>query len=162
MDFDTLFSFVSLSTDWLIIIGIALAAAFAAYTVGTTRAVAFALAMPLSVFALPLIGETAFVGSLTSQLSTPIFAAAVWAALFALLFLLIRRMTRTYSDGSGRILQAIIAGAACAIILVTSWIQVAALSAVWEFGTAVSGVFGPPYLLLWLLGAFAALAFIRR
>lgn len=162
MDIGSLYSFVSLSTDWLIVIAVGLAAAFASYMAGTNRATSFVLAMPLSLFALPLLSETAYVGPLVEGLTTPTLEAAVWAALFVLLFLVIQRMTSTYSDDSSGVPQALVAGAASAVVLVACWIQVPALASIWEFGPAVSAVFGTPYMLLWLLGAFAALAFVRR
>lgn len=162
MDIGAAFSFLTFSTDWLIIIGFGLFAAFAAYTAGTSRAVAFALALPIMLYALPLIEDTALVGSLTSQKSTPILAALLAAAVLVMFFLLISRMLNSYGERSGRITQALIAGAASAAICTVSWIQLPASAALWEFGPSVTAVFGTSYALLWVIAAFLTLAFARN
>lgn len=153
--------FSAVPLDWFIIGGILILVAFDSLRSGIGRAAAFAVALPL---ALTLAGFAAKAVPLASVsiLSSKSGAAGLFAILIILAYFLVRRMGLEFLDGGmGQPIQAILAGAALAVICAIVWLEADALNAYWQFGPQVQSLFSEGFRLWWLLGAYAALAFAR-
>jgi hypothetical protein len=153
--------FTALPVDWLILGGIAVVVALDSLRSGIGRAISLSLALSLALLIFPLVEQTVFIGTL-EILQTPAMQAALFGALTAALFLLMRRLGFDYLDsGMGEPVQALLAGAATAVVLICVWLQVPILNDWWTFNTTIQTFFAEQYRLLWLLGAYAVLAFAR-
>ena len=100
-------------------------------------------------------------GSIASQLSTPLIAALLHGILLVIIFICMYRITDTYGADSSHPIQAVFSGVAVAVIAVVVWLQIPALESVWHFGPQIQAVFGDAYRFWWLLISFIALAFAR-
>jgi len=129
---------------------------------GTRAASALALTLPITVFVINASSGATFISLLLRQFSTGIAPAILFVVVFVALYLLVYRMTGSYGLTGAYPVQALLAGLAAAVIGVVFWLQIPALAGVWHFGPQVQAVFSESYRLLWLLGAYAALAFVRR
>jgi hypothetical protein len=153
--------FATVPLDWFILGGILIVIALDTLRSGLGRAVALSIALVGAVVLHALIGKTIFVGSLDA-LSSPMIQGVVFGVIVVALFFLIRRMGLDYVEsGMGEPIQAILAGAATAIVLAVIWLQIPELNALWQLGSQAQAIFAEQFRLFWLLGAFAALAFAR-
>ncbi len=152
----------NIPVDWFIIGVFTLLFAFDTWKSGSGRACAIALALPIAMILTEMLSETFLLGTFVGELTTPILGAIIFFIFFAALYLLMRRIDSSYGGESGRPLQAILIGFACAAIFVVIWLEVPALSAVWKFNDATTAIFGEAYRFWWLLGSYATLAFVRR
>lgn len=162
MDFSVLTSTISsVPIDWFIIAGFAVLAAFDVLRNGASRIGAMALALPVTLLLVSTFPSAAFLDALSSQLATPMLEAVLFVALFIALFVLIRRMDLSYGAEAGLPIAALFAGIAGTAILVVVWLQVPALDTLWQFGPDVRAIFGGQYSFWWLIGSYAAFAFVR-
>ncbi|QQG37593.1 MAG: hypothetical protein HYS26_03110 [Candidatus Kaiserbacteria bacterium] len=158
---DLLAFFTNIPTDWIIIGGFALFAAFITVRSGSERVSTLALALPAAVLLRGTIGNAMFVGGITEQFNTPVMQTILFAVLVVALYIFISRIGLSWGGGAGKPLQAAITGVAAAAILAVIWISTPSLSAVWQFGPSVEAIFGDLYAFWWLLCSYAALAFVR-
>jgi hypothetical protein len=154
--------FSGIPTDWIVLGLIALGAAFVVVRSGSARIANAALALPIAYLMYSSIGKAAMIGSLVSQLDTPILQALLFFILVTAVYLSIVRINYSYSSDSGQPIQAAIAGVAFTAMLACIWIQVPALSALWKFSGGAAGVFGAGNMFWLVLASLASLAFIRR
>lgn len=162
MDIHALTGFFShIPIDWIVIFIFFALVTFDAMRDGITRAVALTVTLPITLLFLEWLPTTNYLAVFSKQFSGAIPAAVLTAVVFAILFLLINRMTDSFSVDTGHILQAVLAGAALTAVMLVVWIQIPALNTVYHFGPQVQAVFGAGYRLWWLLGAYIALAFCR-
>ena len=162
MDFGSFTSVVeNWPTDWIILGAFAALAAFDTLRAGSSRVAALSLALPISAVTYGEISHTFPISSFLTQISSPVVQGALFAILLVIFFLLMRRIVGLWGDLSAGPLPALIAGLACAVIAITIWLQIPILDSLWHFGTHVQAIFGQDYRLSWLLGAFAALAYVR-
>lgn len=126
---------------------------------GSGRALALALAFPIASFLFPLATNAWLIGTLLPSLGnaseTVIFAGLVFVVYFACV-----RFTETYDSG-GIMHTALVSVAATSVILVV-WTNTPVVWNVWQFQESVSVMFADPYRFWWLIGAFGALAILRR
>lgn len=155
-------AFTAIPTDWIILFAVSVLLALDALRSGTGRAAALVVSAPLALLLFSAFKSAAVLASFGTELSTPTLQAALFVVLLAAVFLLVRRMSASWISDSGAPLQALIAGVAATAVLTVVWISIPSLDALWSFGTQVKNVFGEPYRFWWVLGALAALAFIRR
>lgn len=147
--------------DWILIGAFAALVSLDALRSGTGRAASVALVLPVVLFTLQELPKTAFLSVFVSQFSTPIMQAVLFAILFVIYYILIRRIVGVWSESQGGPMQALIAGVACTVVVVCMWLQVTELDTVWHFGAQLQAIFSESYRLLWLLAAYAALAYVR-
>ncbi len=152
----------NIPVDWFIIAAFTLIFAFDAWKSGSSRVCAIALALPVAMLLMSMLSEAFIVGSFAQELTTPVLGVVLFFILFAATYLLMRRIDYAYGGETGRPLQAVITGFACAAILVVIWLEVPALSALWQFGSSVTTIFGEAYRFWWILASYATLAFVRN
>jgi len=129
---------------------------------GTRRAAVFSLAAPLAFLIFAAVPNAAFLGSALAQLTTMGMKAALFGMIFICTFILVYRIVPA-SFGSGTFpLQGLVGGLAAAAILAVVWLQIPALVSLWTPSPMIQTIFGPAYRVFWLLGAYVALAFVRR
>ncbi|HUO55849.1 MAG TPA: hypothetical protein VMU27_00205, partial [Candidatus Paceibacterota bacterium] len=55
----------------------------------------------------------------------------------------------------------LLAALSATIITLSMWVQEPVLQTIWHFGSPIETIFSAPYTLLWMLGAYLVLAFVR-
>lgn len=155
--------FTSIPTDWIILFAVATFAALDSLRSGAVRACAAAIALPMAAFLAPLVEQASFIGKFAKQLPEAWGSTLVFILLFIALFVFARRMCGLWGMGTGGPLQALLSGIALAVVLACVWVATPALQGtVWHFGAQVQALFGVAWTLWWMLGAYAALAFVRE
>lgn len=154
--------FAAVPTDWILVAIAAVLFMVDAIRVGAGRVAALGFAAVFAVLASAALQKAAFLGAISTQFATPVLQAVLFGVLLVLLFLLVRRITIDYSEMGGQPIQALFAGGAVAALVLVAWVQIPALSSVWNFGPQIHAVFGEAYRFWWLIGSFAALAFARN
>ncbi|TSC85927.1 MAG: hypothetical protein G01um10148_835 [Parcubacteria group bacterium Gr01-1014_8] len=163
MDIGSVTSYVStVPADWIILGAVALLLTIDAIRVGVGRISSLGIGMLLALLASTSLTNAAFLGSLSRTFSTPVLQALQFGLILVLMFIFVRRLTIDYSEMGGQPIQAIFAGVAVAILLIVTWLQVPALSSVWNFNGQIQTIFGEAYRFWWIIGSFAALAFERN
>ena len=153
--------FSGIPLDWVVIIVFALIMSADALRGGPSRATALALALPLTLLVASALPDARLMGSIASQLNTPLIAALLHGILLVIVFICMYRITDTYGADSSHPVQAVFSGVAVAAIAVVIWLQIPALDSVWHFGPQIQAIFGEAYRFWWLLVSFVALAFAR-
>jgi len=151
--------FTNLMFDWLIVGALVLLLTLDAARSGSNRVTALALSFPLSASLFSVLPGTLFVGALVAGAS-PFVQGIIALGLVVILFILAYRILDSYGEPS--FFLGILAGIAGAVVVVTVWVGFDSVHALWKFGPSVTAVFGDTYAVLWILGAFAVLAFARR
>ena len=146
--------------DWILIGALVAFAALDAMRSGSTRAASLTLSLPVSLLLLQELPKAFLVGPLASPSAQPIQQLVIFLLIAAAMYVAAHKMIFTFSNGTGPV-QALVTGLAATIVLVIVWLQVPALQTVWHFGPQVGMVFGAAYRFWWLLGSYAALAFVR-
>lgn len=153
--------FLALPTDWIIIGSFALIMFVDALRVGSARISTLAVSAIVSMVIYGTVASAALFGPVSAQLSTPVLQAAFFSVIYILSYILVRRVFIDYGELHGQPLQAIFAAVAVTALIVVVWLQIPALSAVWQFGEQVQAVFGEAYRFWWMLVSLAALAFAK-
>lgn len=148
-------------TDWIIVLALGALLSLDALRTGSNRTSTLALSFPLAALALGELPKTAYLGPLMGQFSTPLSQSVLFAIFFVVFYILIRRIIGFWTDSRQGPVQALIAGFACAGILMAVWLQIPALVSLWNFNALIQTIFGEGYRLWWLLGGYAALAYVR-
>ncbi len=162
MNLDSLTSlYNAVPTDWMIIAVLAIFAAFDALRSGARRIASLSLALPVAALLFGAISSAAFLGDAVAQFSSPVPQAALFFILLIGIYILINRIGLAWGSESGQTLQAALAGVAAVALAVVIWIQIPALDALWHFGPQMQLIFGETYRFWWLIGSYAALAFVR-
>jgi len=163
MGLDTITNFFAgIPTDWLIIGSFALLSALDAVRAGSRRVCLLALALPATVILVDSLPDAAILGSIAAQFSTPILGAVFFFLVLVIVYIIIGRIGLAWGGEAGQTIQAALSGVAIAALAVTFWIQVPVLDSIWHFGPQVQDIFGESYRFFWLLGSYAALAFVRN
>lgn len=154
--------FTGIPIDWIILGVLGVIVAIDSLRSGIGRACAMALALPVAVLLYSLVEKTAVLGTVSALSSTPMAQAITFAVIAVVCYLLVRRMALEYVEsGTGEPVQALLAGAAATVVFIIAWQQVPALQSLWHLSPQVSAIFSESYRLIWLLGAYLALAFAR-
>jgi hypothetical protein len=154
--------FSSIPTDWLILGIFALFASFDAVHSGARRICMLALSLPATVLLINSLPDSAVLGSIAGQFSTPVLGAVLFFIVLVIMYVIVGSIGIASGGEAGQTLQAALAGVALSALVVTFWIQIPALDSIWHFGTQVQDIFGESYRFFWLLGSYAAIAFIRN
>lgn len=145
--------------DFVILGGIAIIVALDSVRGGIGRASAIVVALISAQFLSSLLNDTAFIGAMVSS---PMMEVGAFLLLVGASYFTLRRMGLEYvSGGIGQPMQSAIVGVAVAIVCAVTWLSIPALSDYWEFGRQISTIFAEQFRLIWILGAFGALAFAR-
>jgi hypothetical protein len=154
--------FTGIPIDWIVLGVLVVIIAIDSLRSGIGRACAIALALPLAVLMYSLVETTAVLGSIGALSATPMAQAITFGVIAVVCYLLTRRMALEYVEsGTGEPVQALLAGGAATVVFIIAWQQVPALQSVWHLSDQVSAIFSESYRLIWLLGAYLALAFAR-
>jgi len=162
MNFEAIMSaFTAIPADWLVLGALAIFAAFDIVRSGARRVCTLALAIPLGTVFFLASEKAMFIGGIISQFSGPV--EAILLGVFVVVgYFLIARIGLSWGGESGQAIQAALGGVALAAILATIWVATPALQELWPFGASSREIFGESYRLWWLLGAYAALAYVRN
>ncbi|MEK7509302.1 MAG: hypothetical protein AAB605_01160 [Patescibacteria group bacterium] len=163
MDFSAVTGIITgIPFDWLALGGLAVLFALDSLRSGIGRACALALALPIAAFLFSFVEKTVILSGIEVLFSSPTAQAATFGAVSVASYLIVRRMALEYVEsGTGEPIQALLAGVAATIVIIVVWLQVPALDALWHLNDSIAALFSESYRLLWLLGAYAALAFAR-
>ena len=153
--------FSSWPTDWIIIGAVAAFLALDALRSSGVRESALSLTLPATIFALGMLPQAIFIGSVSNQFSTPVLQAVLFGIMFVVVYVLVYRVIGLWSVGTGGPIEALIMGVGAAAVLVVVWLQVPALDSLWHFGPQVHAVFGEAYRFWWVAAAYLGLAFAR-
>ncbi len=154
--------FASVPVDFFILGGIVLVLAVDSMRSGIGRAAALAVALPLGLLLYSLVSKAVVLKDIEFLTSSSLVQAGTLAVIIVLSYLLVRRMGLEYVDGGlGEPVQSTLAAAAVSVIFAVVWLQMPALSDIWQFGPKIETVFSEAFRLPWLIGAYAALAFAR-
>ncbi len=145
----------------MIIGGFTLLAALDCVRSGARRVSQLSLAFPLAALLMQSLPQAFILGDVADQFSTPLMQALLLGVVFVSLYILIGRIGLSWGGEEGLAIQAAIAGVAASGIVVTMWIATPPLQSLWHFGPQVQEIFGETYRFWWLLGSFAALAYLR-
>ena len=154
--------FSSIPKDWLILGIFALFASFDAVHSGARRICILALSLPATVFLINSLPDSAVLGSIAGQFSTPVLGAVLFFIVLVIMYVIVGRIGIAFGGEAGQTLQAALAGVALSALVVTFWIQIPPLDYIWHFGTQVQSIFGESHRFLWLLGSYATIAFVRN
>ncbi|MFZ2886486.1 MAG: hypothetical protein WA021_01565 [Minisyncoccia bacterium] len=153
--------FTGLPLDWLLLGGIGIGIALDALRSGVGRAIAVSIALPLAFVLYSLTDQALVFSSLGDSLST-VLGAAIFAVLFVLAYLLVRRMGIDYLDGGmGEPIQALMAGAAVIVVIVCIWLEIPVLNELYQSNGQLVSLFSEKFRFWWLIGAYATLVFAR-
>jgi hypothetical protein len=163
MDFNAVTSvFSGIPYDWFALGAFLILIALDSLRSGIGRACAIALALPLATVLYALLTKTAFVSGLAILTSSPTAQLVTFGVLALATYLLVRRMALEYIEsGTGEPIQALLAGAAATVVIAVIWLQLPMAGEVWQVSGKVQALFAEQFRLLWLLGAYLALAFAR-
>lgn len=162
MNFDAVVSVATgVPVDWMVIGGFTLLAALDCVRSGARRVSQLSLAFPLAALLMQSLPQAFILGDVADQFSTPLMQALLLGVVFVSLYILIGRIGLSWGGEEGLAIQAAIAGVAASGIVVTMWIATPPLQSLWHFGPQVQEIFGETYRFWWLLGSFAALAYLR-
>lgn len=161
MDFGAIFEFVrSVPLDWIFAIGAALICAAETFRAGSRKAAALTLALPATYAIHTALGTAALIGDTVPVSGT--VGALVFLTLLAAVFFAAYQIVGRKEMEAGGIATAVLAGAAASATLLAVWMQVPALSDIWQFGPSVEAVYGGAQSFWWMIGSLAAMAFVRR
>lgn len=147
-----------LSTDWVLLAAVFALGAWDGYQSGAARASSVAIASVAAVSLVTLVPHTALLQTLPE---IPHREAILIGIIFAVLYLVVRRITETFGSGLGGILSVAFGGVGIVAVLFALWIGTPALAALWQFGPTFQAVFSESYRLFWIIGGIAALALSR-
>src|SRR3989338_6896856 len=152
----------SVPLDWIILGTLTVLFTLDGLRSGPGRAGAAALALPGAVLLHTLFPSAFFLENFMPALAAPLMNALVFLVFFVALFMLLRQMDRSYADEGGQAIQALLCAFAAVAVFTVIWLQVPALSALWQFGDDVVAIFGGEFAFWWLIGSLAILGFLRR
>ncbi len=152
---------LNIPLGWIVVVIIVLLLSFDAMRSGPGRAVVLAIASPISIFLFEILPQTFLVGKMFTALSASFVIAGIALAIYIVIYLLLHRMTATFSGLSTGLLNSLLAGISGTIAFIILWLQIPALVSLWNPGSQIDALFGLPYALLWFLGSFLVLAFVR-
>ena len=161
--FDTVISFFTqLPADWIVLGAFVIIAALDVMRSGAKRVCTLALALPAAALVFSVLQNAAIIGDISRQFSSPVLQGVLFAIVFVVMYILVGSIGISYGSESGRPLQAALGGIAAAAIIIVIWMGTPVLNDLWNFGTQVQLIFGEAYRFWWLIGSYAALAFIRK
>jgi hypothetical protein len=149
------------SLDLIVIGGLILVAFFAVLRSGTGQATALALAFPFAALLYSEVPGTYLLGPTLEKISMQGTQAAVFGILFVVSLFLLYRIASCYDSLTGGSVIGVLAGFSVAILLIVTWLQIPALSALHELTPPLPQIFAASYRLYWTLGALMLLAFVR-
>jgi hypothetical protein len=150
-----------LPIDWIILFVLTVFFASEVVRAGSSKIYGLVLALPTAILLSDVLPKAGIIGSISSQLSSPVLRTVVFGIIFACSYIIVRRVM-PYGRSGGGLLQGAISGIAATAIVVVIWIQVPELKSVWSFGGQVQNVFGELYQFWWLAGSYSALAFAKN
>ena len=146
---------------WIVFVLLVLILTIDAMRSGSVHASVLAITAPVSLFFFDLISHTVVVGNLITAITIPYVMAGLFLALFVVVFLLVNRMTASFAGASGGLFFSFLSGLSGTIAVMLLWLQIPALMTLWNPGSQIHAIFGLPYALLWFLGIYVVLAFVR-
>ncbi len=153
--------FKTVPLDWIVFGVIIIVVALDSLRSGIGRALAISVALPLAMVLFSLMQKSVLLGSGT-LLSTTYVQVGAFAVIFAAVYILTRRMGLDFVDGGmGEPVQALLAGGAVTVVFACIWLQEPILSELWTLSDQAQNIFAESFRFIWLLGAYAALAFAR-
>jgi hypothetical protein len=147
--------------DWIVIIAVLLLLTFDAMRSGSGRASVIAVTFPIAAFLSSLLPLTTILGSFIGLSKAPIVQAGIFLAIFLVVFVLMHRIVFNLAGISRGLLFSFLSSISATVIMSVMWMQVPALSALFKLNTPLPAIFGAPYALFWIIGAYLILAFVR-
>ena len=148
--------------DWILILVFAFVVVIDSFRAGSSRAAVFAVSLPLTSLLFTFIPQTVLLDKVSHALSNKPLQLGLFGVLFVIIFLFVYSITHSLGSSSRGMLQAVLSGLSASIVAVVMWIREPVLQFAWHFGSLPQLIFGAPFALFWLLGAYFALAFVRK
>ncbi len=155
-------TFSGLPVDWVLVGLTAILLVLFTLRAGTRVAFTLALSFPVVAFVLGALSNTAFLSTLTSQLTGSAAHLGLALGVFFLVSILVFRILGSGFVRSALPLSALLSGLAATVITVVFLNQILGSNPIWHFGPQVQAIFGSAYRLWWVLGSYMVLAFARR
>lgn len=148
--------------EWIAIGALATILAIDSLRSGIGRAIALALAAPLSVFLFSFFDSALVLKDIVALQQSAVAQVIVLAGLFVACFILLRRLgIEYYESGVREPIQSLLAAVAATAVVTLVWVDTPILMGVYELGSQIQTLFADSYRLWWILGSFATLTFVR-
>ncbi|MDP3646064.1 MAG: hypothetical protein Q8R25_03175 [bacterium] len=165
MDFPSGYSLMAISLSWSIdlvaIIALIALATFSTVQAGTNRTTALALTFPFSLLLYSELPASFLLGDVLVQITSPLAHVAIFGILFVIVLIAVFRIISSYDSFSGSPLLGALTGLAIVILLLTTWLQIPALSELHTLSAPLPTIFAEGYRFWWTLGALGLLAYVR-
>ena len=155
-------SFSVVPADWIILGALVGLGALDAYRVGSARIGAIGLSLLVTTMVFNASKKAIVLGPLMNSSKLQYTEALSFAALALLLFFLMRHVTIDYSLDGLNPISSLFASAATAAVLLVVWINTPALDSIWHFSSLLHSAFAEAYVMWWIIGALAILAYMRE
>lgn len=160
MDFGGAFSaFSHVPIDWLIVGVFFLIVTADAMRAGAIRAAAISLSFPLSALLYQMIPHTILLSTISSQFSSAIEQALLFAILEVVVFVCVHQMLSSFNSYAS-LFSAVVSGLCATIVVLVIWTQMPILQSVWHFDSTIQAIFGASYRFFWIIASYLLLAFI--
>ena len=154
--------FTQLPVDWIVIGAFVIIAALDVLRSGARRVCALALALPAAALVFSALSSAVVLGDISRQFSSPVLQGVLFAVTFVVMYVLVGTIGISHGSELNGLLQGALGGIAAVAIVIVIWTGTPALRDLWNFGSQVQSIFGEAYRFWWLIGSYAALAFIRK
>ena len=147
--------------DWIIFGGVFAIVAFETFRVGPSRAASVVLAIPTTQYIIGALHSAFLLAGPSSTLTTNFEQVVLFAVIYVVSFLIIQRMTFSYGDVSGSLLQAVIGGVFVAVMIAVTWSTTPFFVSLLSPSPLFLSIFSASYTLWWFVASLVVLAFIK-
>jgi hypothetical protein len=150
-----------LSIDFIVIGGLVLLAVIVMMRSGTGHATALALSFPMAGLLYSAVPSAFLIGPFLEKMDAPGMDAVVYGLLFIVAVTLIYRIVTCYDSLTGGSILGILTGISVTILLITTWLQIPALSDLYQLTPPLPTIFAVQFRLYWTIVALGILSYVR-
>ncbi len=154
-------SLFGLSVDFVVIGGLVLLAVIVMMRSGTGHATALALSFPMAALLYSAVPSAYMIGPFLEKMDAPGMDAVVYGLLFVLTVTLIYRIVTCYDSLTGGSILGILTGISVTILLIVTWLQIPALSELYQLTPPLPMIFAEQFRLYWTIAALGLLSYVR-
>jgi hypothetical protein len=149
-----------LSIDIIIFFILFLVVAIDTWRSGSSRLVGLAFALPLSLLLFSTLSSAFFIGTIAGHASG-VLGACIFGLIFLITYAASYHIIGSFSSDDGSLPKAFLTGIIGAVLVTVFWQYVPELHALWQGSGVFASVFGEHFRWWWIVGAYAALVYVR-